>query len=290
MSAAKVARHTLPNVLLIGAMKAGTTTLYRDLLAHPDVFVPLDKEPGNLADDRVLSPAGLQEYSDLFAKGRRHAVRLDASTAYAKVPEFGGVPERAARVLGQSTRILYLVRHPVDRAISHHRHRYLVDGTADPDINREVRSRSEYLDYSRYAMQLRPWCDQFPAENVKVIVFEEYIRNRRETLTAVEQFLALPHGDLGADSENYNPTEGRPQLTAGWKRLWNSGIYRDVIRPRLPVDFRRTMRYRLLPKASTNDLPESTPATRRWIWQHVVDDVEALSAVTGVTPGWTPPA
>lgn len=290
MSAPKVPSHVLPNVLLIGAMKAGTTTLYRDLLAHPEVFVPVDKEPGNLADDRVLSPAGLQRYADLFAKGRRHAIRLDASTAYAKVPDFDGVPERAARVLGQDTRILYLVRHPVDRAISHHRHRYFVDGSADPDINRELKQRSEYLDYSRYAMQLRPWYDHFPVESIKIIVFEEYIEQRRKTLAEVEEFLGLAPGALHVDNENYNPTEGHPQLTGAWQWLRNTAVYNDVIRPRLPVDFRRTMRYRLLPKASTKVLPESTAATRRWVWQHVAGDVEAFSAVTGVTPGWTPPA
>ena len=56
----------LPAFLIIGAMKSGTTTLYRDLLAHPDIFMPAHKEPSNLCHDRVLDENGLREYAHHF--------------------------------------------------------------------------------------------------------------------------------------------------------------------------------------------------------------------------------
>ena len=55
----------LPDFLIIGAMKAGTTSLYRDLDVNPNVFLAADKEPGDLARDAVREPRGLAGYARL---------------------------------------------------------------------------------------------------------------------------------------------------------------------------------------------------------------------------------
>ncbi len=59
----------LSDFLIIGPQKAGTTTLYRDLLANPAIFLPIDKEPGNLREDGVLTVAGRSAYMTAAALG-----------------------------------------------------------------------------------------------------------------------------------------------------------------------------------------------------------------------------
>ena len=76
----------LPGFLIIGAMKAGTTTLYHDLLTNPQVFFPLDKEPGNLASHDVLGEDGRGRYASIFKTARPDQICGEASTTYTKLP------------------------------------------------------------------------------------------------------------------------------------------------------------------------------------------------------------
>ena len=179
-------------------MKAGTTTLYRDLGTHPSVYFPLDKEPNSLCDDAVLTAAGRSAYAVHFRRARPGQICGEASTAYTKIPVYTGAAERARRLLGPGLKAIYLVRDPIARIISQHHHELTV-GRLEviPDINEAVRKMPRYLDYSRYAMQVRPWIEAFGAENVRIVVFERYVRDRRGTVAELQRFLSLaPRPDL----------------------------------------------------------------------------------------------
>jgi len=117
---------TLPHFLIIGAMKSGTTTLYRDMLTHRRVFFSADKEPMNLVNDDVLTAEGRHAYESLFAGAGRDSVCGEASTAYTKLPVYPGVPRRALQLLGPELRLIYIMRHPIERLISHHHHQCVV--------------------------------------------------------------------------------------------------------------------------------------------------------------------
>src|SRR5262245_34426917 len=86
---------SFPDFLIVGAMKAGTTSLHRDLNLHPQIFLPEEKEPEGLCHDRVLSARGRRRYARLFRPSRAGQMRGEASTAYTKLPEWQGVPARA---------------------------------------------------------------------------------------------------------------------------------------------------------------------------------------------------
>jgi hypothetical protein len=95
----------LPDFLIIGAMKAGTTSLYRDLLTNPAVFFPADKEPGNLTDDRVLAEAGRREYELLFRGAVEGQICGEASTTYTKEPDLSGAATRTPVITGAKRRV-----------------------------------------------------------------------------------------------------------------------------------------------------------------------------------------
>ena len=103
----------LPNFLVIGAMKSGTTSFAHYLGSHPQVFMTKDKEPAffNRPDS---FDGGLEWYSSLFAGAGGALARGEASTDYAKYPRFRGVPEWIAAAVPEM-RLLYLVRHPIER-------------------------------------------------------------------------------------------------------------------------------------------------------------------------------
>lgn len=266
----------LPNLLIIGAMKAGTTSLYMDLARHPQVFFALDKEPSALASDRVLTPEGQAQYEANYAKASLDQVRCDASTTYSKRPDIGGVPGRAEKILPAGFKVIYLVRHPIDRIISQHHHEYFA-GIVGPKIDEEVRRHARYVQYSRYNDQLRPWLELAGLDRIRVIRFEDYVNFRQDVVTSLCCFLGLPSLKCDVDeSAVYNKSQGKPIKTKFWHSLQHNRSYRRLIRPLTSMKFRQTVRRLLLPKAATTlALPQ--PATMVYLHDALADDVRRLS-------------
>jgi len=179
----------VPDFLIIGAMKAGSTTLYADLAAQPSVFMSPVKEPHDLSSPDVLAEGGRKRYARLFAKARPDQICGEASTSYSMLPVFAGVAERARRLLGRDAKIVYIVRNPIERTISQHFHVYSRHG-ADEDINEAVRSDDRLLNFSRYDMQLAAWLKEFDDNAVHLVRFEDFIADRRAAISSLCTFWA----------------------------------------------------------------------------------------------------
>ncbi len=277
---------TLPYFLIIGAMKAGTTTLFRDLAANPQVFFPGFKEPKNLADDAVLTDQGRADYARLFNRAGHGQVCGEASTAYTKLPEITGVAERARRVLGSGVKVVYLVREPVSRTISQHYHEVTTRRMTD-DINEAVRTAPRLIDQSRYAMQLAPWLDQFGPDHVRVVRFETYVRDRRGVIESVSRFLGIdPRPDLIEPDRAFNISEGKPALVGMWRLMRHNPIYKHLVRPIVPQRSREVLGRLLLPQAPARPDPPSLD-TVDYILDRVRDDAETLRKFIGADkPLW----
>lgn len=229
-----MADERLPDFLIIGAMKAGTTTLYGDLGADPRVFFPSEKEPADLCHDRVLSGPGRARYTSLFQPAGDAARCGEASTYYTMQPDYTGAASRAQAVLGPELRLIYLVRHPIARAISHHRHAVAAEDTT-PDIDEAIRHDERFVNYSDYAMQLEPWLEAFGPDRLRVVVFERYTADRRGTIADLQRFLGLdPRPELVDPNVIRNTADSKRVTQGAWKRLAASGLYRRMIRPLLP--------------------------------------------------------
>src|SRR4051794_1541363 len=150
----------LPNFLVIGAPKAGTTSLYHYLATHPQVFVSDPKELRFFIEE-INWRKGLGWYESQFAGADGAVARGELTPEYALHPVYGGVPERIASVLPDA-RLVYLVRDPIERMRSQYRHRVLDRLEARP-IADAFRADPQYLDGSRYAFQIEqylPWFDR----------------------------------------------------------------------------------------------------------------------------------
>lgn len=256
-------------------MKAGTTSLYRDLETNPAIFMPYRKEPSHLARDEVLTPAGRREFARFFERAAPDQLVGVASTQYAKLPDLPGVTERALKVIGPDIKAIYLVRHPVARIVSHHYHEWSA-GTISCGIDAAVAEYPRFLDYTRYAMQITPWLEALGPDRVLILKFESYIKDRLETVDRVCRFLGVrPQTQHVRADKVYNKSEGKPILRGPLALVRNSGIYQNLVSPYLPLALKERLRSALLPKAPPRPGPPS-PETVRRIVAELADDVRQL--------------
>lgn len=231
-----------PDFLIIGAMKAGTTTLHRDLVGHPDIFLPQDKEPETLVkfhDDRA---AILADYASLFRPAKSGQLLGEASTAYTKRPDYEGVAQRAFDICGPDLKIIYLTREPVARIISQFKHEYGL-GLVEGPMNEAVVKHHRFVEYSRYGWQLDPWQRAFGEGNVLVLSFEEYIADRTVVVGEVCRFLGVDPAKLASIQADkaFNASDGKKVPKGMWKTLVSSGFYQRLVKPLIPWGLRNRL-------------------------------------------------
>ncbi len=189
-----------PNLFVVGAMKSGTSYLNRLLQEHPAIFMSPRKEPhyfGNaklrLTDRKIAAPYGTearrQAYLSLFEGARDETFLGEASTSYAKMPRSAETAQRIAD-FSPKARIVYLMRDPVKRSISHYWHRVDVGGETRP-IFEAIRNFGPYLGFSDYPLQLRPYFQAFPREQILATTFEELLTAPRAVLGDIWRWLGV---------------------------------------------------------------------------------------------------
>jgi hypothetical protein len=178
----------LPNFLVIGAAKAGTTSLYHYLRGHPQVFMSQRKELNFFVENDGWVK-GTSWYERQF-EGAGDAVAVgEASPNYSKYPAFPGVPERIAKLI-PDVRLIYLIRHPIDRMRSHYLHEVAALCERRP-IGRALAADPRYLNTSRYAMQIERYHEHFPRDQLLIITAEQLRHDRTATVRRVLAFLGV---------------------------------------------------------------------------------------------------
>lgn len=175
-----------PDFLIIGAMKSGTSTLAAQLSEQAGIFVTTPKEPNFFSDDDVYAQ-GPGWYASLFDAAAPGDIRGEASTHYTKLPTYPDTIARARRLL-QAPRLVYMIRNPVERAVSHFIHEWS-QGVMTDDMTAEFARHPEILDYGRYAMQIRPWIDAYGAEAVHLTSLEALTEDPQGVLSEVAAFV-----------------------------------------------------------------------------------------------------
>ena len=151
-------RHAeLPNLIIIGGLKCGTTSIHHYLGLHPEIQMSKPKEL-NFFVEELNWDLGLDWYASRFDD--RFKVRGESSPHYTNLPRFTGVAERIHEHCPDA-RLIYMVRDPIKRILSHWVHATgagyetgeLVEVLSEPD--------SSYMNRSKYWMQLQPYLELF---------------------------------------------------------------------------------------------------------------------------------
>jgi Sulfotransferase family len=204
------ARGRMPDFFIAGHQKCGTTALYLMLGEHPQIFMPEFKEPRYfapelrppVAHETPDRPQKLERYLALFADARPDQRAGEAS------PQYLRSPNAASRIaqLNPDARIIVILREPAAFLRSFHMQMVASHEEKEKDFRkaielepaRRANARDGFLapqllysEHVRYVEQLRRLHASFPAEQVLVLVYEDFRRDNEATIREVQRFLAV---------------------------------------------------------------------------------------------------
>ncbi len=227
----------LPNFFIIGAAKSGTTSLHGYLDAHPEVSMTSPKEPALLA--RAGWREELPRYESMFGSPGAPA-RGESSTRYTCFPLAQGIPERL-RAACPDARLVYVVRDPIERVVSHYTHTYAMlreHGSLASALKDLDQPANPYVVQSRYATQLEQWREWHEAGRLLVVDQADLYGERERTVLEVLRFLDLDPARLPDVSAEANVNDERTMMAPATARLWMTA---SPLTRRLPGPVNRRM-------------------------------------------------
>ncbi|MEB3209752.1 MAG: sulfotransferase [Leptolyngbyaceae bacterium] len=202
----------LPNLVIIGAMKCGTTSLHHYLNRHPEIHMSATKELDFFIEEKNWK-RGVNWYQSQFKSFTK--IIGESSPNYTKYPIFKNVPKRMHRIIPDA-KLIYLVRDPVKRALSHYMHQYTArcdSRTVDEAFS--TLENNHYIQCSLYGKQLEYFLNYYSLSNILIMSLEELSQKRSESLTRIFRFLDVdPNFDHPDFSSIFHQSQQKERLTA----------------------------------------------------------------------------
>jgi hypothetical protein len=217
----------LPNFLIIGAKKSGTSSLYYYLKSHPDIFMSSIKEPAYFCYDKMNVPEYIEERYKRKINSREELLKLmlegyksqkmfgEASVGYTQHIFNSSSIAKQIKQQVPEMKFIYILRNPFDRIVSE----YILGehlGRHKTDLNTALRRDQSLVKVSLYYAHLREYLKHFPADRFKIFIFEEFIKDPESHLNSIFQFLGIktidklpeyPHINQSTNRENFEPKD-----------------------------------------------------------------------------------
>jgi hypothetical protein len=199
----------MPNFVVIGAAKSGTTALHRYLKQHPEIFMSQQKElrffpfedqlpvfhgPGDIADMEIVIK-NIEDYRACFAQGAQFPARGESSPLYIYYPR---TAERIRHHIPEA-KLIAILRHPADRAYSQFlmkkrdgREPLSFSDALAAEEKRTANGWSHHWHYRQrgfYAAQLKPYFELFKREQLKIYLYEDYLADNVGFIQDIFRFL-----------------------------------------------------------------------------------------------------
>src|SRR5919109_2411298 len=203
-----------PNFFIVGAQRAGTTSLYHYLKEIPGVYMSQVKEPSYFAPNYIRRDPGRflkdkEEYLRLFENAGGYTAVGEASPSYLWDPD---TPKLIHQTVPHA-RIIMILRDPIERAYSNYLMRMKYSGIKSSfydELMRDYKSQEKlfgrsnmYVEFGMYYEQVKRYFDIFGKEQVKVIIFEEFVKHPEQSINEVLTFLGVNY-TVTAIREQYN--------------------------------------------------------------------------------------
>jgi len=283
---------TLPNFLIIGAMKAGTTSLYSYLAQHPQIYMSPVKEPrffapeaqsgSSCGSDRDTNDYAyvdqLDAYCALFSDVSGEIAIGEASPLYIYSPQ---APEQIQHHI-PDVKLIAILRDPAERAFSHFMHvwrsgREPFDDFAEALAAEEHRIQTNwstlwhYRQRGFYGEQLTRYFDRFSSSQIKVFLSEDLRLHPSKTLKEIFQFLEVDDTFETNFSHNRNVAKHVPKNKRLHQLVTQKNILKDFLKPLMPARFRRQLRENVTRSNLTK--PQLSPKIRRQLVNDYRDDI-----------------
>jgi len=292
---------SLPNFFIVGAQKAGTSSLYQYLKQHPDVFMSPVKEPEFFAlEGRSVQHQGppgcepnenerpytdLQAYRELFVDHDGETAIGEASTLYLYSPQ---APRRIARHVPEA-RLIVLLRHLVERTYSAF---LMAKRSGDEPLSFEEAIRAEperirddwgylwrYKDFGFYHRQLQRYVDTFGRDQIKVYLLEDMKRDPEGVMKDLFGFLGVDD-TFAPDLSMQHNTGGLPRSTFVQDFMGaESSVLKSAVKRFLPAGVRERIRHQI--RDANHHKPSMPPGVRAMLEEEYREDMLRLQDLIG---------
>lgn len=273
-----------PTFFLVGAPKAGTTSLFRYLGAHPDVAVSAIKEPCFFAPEVPVDPEtdahrrNWDTYRALFAHAGRARAIGEGSVAYLSAPNAAA----AIRARIPHAKIVMMLRDPADRLFAHYSAAIAAGVTTAPfpkwvDDQQQKESDTEStwgpVWAGRYATHLARFKEHFPADQLHVSYYDDFVTEPDAVLARLFSFLGVDASVAIDREERHNVT-----TVTKWPAL-------DALRPPMRALFQQMLPTAVFDRARAWSREPAQLTFSRVDRAHAIavyrEEIEALQRLTG---------
>jgi len=275
------ANINLPNLLIVGAAKCGTTSLHNYLKQHPDIFMTAHKEPHFLINSEIgtrrvhKAVTTLEAYKKMFETDRDYRYKGESSVMYLAFPEFS--INNIKKYLAPDVKIIIMLRSPIERAFAGYLHNLRYNPAEDLSFEEAVDMTPDtrYLHVGRYSSQVDSFMNDFK-NNVHVIIYDDYVNDIDLCLSNVFDFLEVAR--ISIDTS-------RRHMVGGW--VFKNRFLRNLLIPEnnfklllksfLPNKRLRKMLKQKIMKISTVDTPLLSAEMREKLTEYYRKDIADLS-------------
>ena len=242
-----------PNVICIGFPKCGTTTFYDIMWQHKDIFLPGFKEPLYYGD-KILYPKGFEWYQKrYYPKKVKEKIIMEVNPRMARSVS----AEQALKDFGKDIKIIFMIRNPIDRAYSHFKmelkhgrsfkipernlgyctselfHKWLKQYYNEDEQTFQEYGRPFIISKNNYYQIIKDYINTFGKENVKIIIFEDFIKDPHKVCQEVYKFIGIK--DNEKINYNLHSNEGN-RLPINKLAIKISGLYYRRIYLRILIE------------------------------------------------------
>lgn len=268
--------HEPVHFFIIGAPRSATTTLYRRLASHPQVIFSRCKEPHFFNRDSQYAK-GIDFYESMFPDITVNTRAMgDASTHYSQIGIYPKTVERI-HAYDANARIVYVVRHPLERLRSHVQFRRASRFiSAKISLLDALRAMPDVIESGRYYKQISSYWERFPRSQTKILFFDELVNDPDLIFDDLARFLGIDenawaHGDLGVSN-------AASELGADPHWFWWAKEHARAVSRLVPRSWIRTVR-----KVVHTELPNDvwTPDAVEFARLELQDDAAAFLSAVG---------
>lgn len=282
--------------IVVGAQKSATTSLFKYLSEHPNIYMPPEKEINFFSDNAKFSQGVKWYFREYFNSADLSLICGEASPNYMC---YDYVPKRIHRIFPE-IKLIAILRNPIERAYSHYRMavrkkiedrpfdvciRHLIErGNVSDDFRNE---EIEFITFGEYGRILSKYLEFFPKNKLFLIFMENLVNEPVKYMRDIFNF-------LGVSTEFYSNIFGKKFHPGGEKRfsflekLLNLKWVKQPLRILLPPQLRRNLGYRLITQYTvrpTEDLGLSHQS-QRILLEYYRDDVYLLENLYEIQVPW----
>jgi len=269
-------QNRLPNMIIIGAKKCATTSLHYYLSLHPEISMSKEKELDYFSTNWHK---GVEWYQSHFTTDV--PICGESSPSYTNYPQFKDVAAKMYNTV-PNTKLIYIVRNPIDRLISHYMNNYAKaeENRTLAEALQKLNKNNLYVACSQYHTQLKQYLAYYPIEQICILTTEALYTHRVETLKKVFLFLGVTSNfTMPQFGKIKNKTSDKRRLNKNGQRLWyGCEKYLQPLHSNVRWHIERLLCFPFSQRIKTPCLDEKL---RQDLEQVLREDIQKLRAFTG---------